>query len=204
MSVGDADSNPNAVYPLGSSSGESARLQRRADELAPDSSAPLDRDGLGRGDRAIDLGGGARGVIELPCERVSPGGRVVGLDADLTSDPVRRSMPDGQPVCDMRLAVNDRQDQPTYIDVATFGARAGACTEHLSKGRAIAVSGPPHLPRIAIRARPQRGCDYDPVARKADVELLVHAYAPLSARKLEPPTFWQAREPRRYAGVISR
>ena len=36
----------NAIYPLGSSAGESARLQRQADELAPDSAALLTRVGL--------------------------------------------------------------------------------------------------------------------------------------------------------------
>ena len=74
--------DPNAVYALGSSSGESARLQRQAEELAPDSAVLLDRVGLRPGDRAIDLGCGPRGVIDLLAERVAPGGRVVGLDAD--------------------------------------------------------------------------------------------------------------------------
>jgi ubiquinone/menaquinone biosynthesis C-methylase UbiE len=81
-SAGEANVDPNAVYALGSSSGESARLQRQADELAPDSSALLDRVGLRPGDRAIDLGCGPRGIIDVLSERVSPGGRVVGLDAD--------------------------------------------------------------------------------------------------------------------------
>ena len=74
--------DPNAVYALGSSSGESARLQRQAEELAPDSTVLLDRVGLRPGDSAIDLGCGPRGVIDLLAERVAPGGRVVGLDAD--------------------------------------------------------------------------------------------------------------------------
>ncbi len=74
--------DPNAVYALSSSSGESARLQRQAEELAPDSAVLLDRVGLRPGDSAIDLGCGPRGVIDLLAERVAPGGRVVGLDAD--------------------------------------------------------------------------------------------------------------------------
>lgn len=74
--------DPNAVYALGSSSGESARLQRQAEELAPDSAVLLDGVGLRPGDSAIDLGCGPRGVIDLLAERVAPGGRVVGLDAD--------------------------------------------------------------------------------------------------------------------------
>lgn len=74
--------DPNAVYSLGSSSGESERLQRQADELASENEALLDRVELGPGDRAIDLGCGPRGIIELLHRRVSPGGRVVGLDSD--------------------------------------------------------------------------------------------------------------------------
>jgi ubiquinone/menaquinone biosynthesis C-methylase UbiE len=74
----------NVVYALGQSGGESARLQRQADELAPHSAALLDQVGLARGQHAIDFGCGPRGVIELMCERVMPGGKVVGLDADPT------------------------------------------------------------------------------------------------------------------------
>jgi ubiquinone/menaquinone biosynthesis C-methylase UbiE len=74
--------DPNAVYALGSSPGESARLQRQADELAADSAALLDRVGLQPGQSAIDLGCGPRGILDLLAERVAPAGRVVGLDAD--------------------------------------------------------------------------------------------------------------------------
>ena len=75
-------SDANTVYPLGSSAGESARLQRQADELAPDSAALLDRVGLRPGQSAIDLGCGPRGILDLLADRTSPGGRVVGLDAN--------------------------------------------------------------------------------------------------------------------------
>ncbi|MDR2986967.1 MAG: methyltransferase domain-containing protein [Nocardiopsaceae bacterium] len=71
-----------AVYALGSSEGETARLKRQADELTPDSHALLDRVGLLPGQRVIDLGCGPRGTLELLAERVSPGGQVVGVDAD--------------------------------------------------------------------------------------------------------------------------
>jgi ubiquinone/menaquinone biosynthesis C-methylase UbiE len=74
--------DPNAVYALGSSEGERARLQRQSDELAPLSTALLDRVGLRHGDSVIDVGCGPRGVIELMAERVLPGGRIVGLDSD--------------------------------------------------------------------------------------------------------------------------
>ena len=71
-----------AVYALGSSTGESARLLRQAEELSGHSAALLDMVGLRPGQSAIDLGCGPRGVLDLLADRVSPGGRVVGLDAD--------------------------------------------------------------------------------------------------------------------------
>jgi ubiquinone/menaquinone biosynthesis C-methylase UbiE len=71
-----------AVYALGRDPAESARLQRQSDELRPASAALLDRAGIRPGQAAIDLGCGPSGIIELLAERVSPGGRVVGLDAD--------------------------------------------------------------------------------------------------------------------------
>ena len=70
------------VYALGRDPAESARLRRQSDELREDSAALLDRVGLGPGQSAIDLGCGPSGILELLSERVSPGGRVVGLDAD--------------------------------------------------------------------------------------------------------------------------
>ena len=78
----EAQIDPNSVYSLGTSTGESERLKRQADELASESEALLDRAQLRPGDSAIDLGCGPRGIIELLHDRVSPGGRVVGLDSD--------------------------------------------------------------------------------------------------------------------------
>jgi SAM-dependent methyltransferase len=80
--VGTTGQDPNAVYPLGSSRGESARLQRQAEELAADSEALLDRVGLRPGQSAIDLGCGPRGILDLLAGRVGSAGRVVGLDSD--------------------------------------------------------------------------------------------------------------------------
>ena len=70
------------VYALGRDPAESARLRRQSEELRPDSAALLDRVGLGPGQSAIDIGCGPTGILELLAERASPGGRVVGLDAD--------------------------------------------------------------------------------------------------------------------------
>jgi ubiquinone/menaquinone biosynthesis C-methylase UbiE len=70
------------VYALGRDPGESARLRRQSEELRPDSASLLDRVGLRPGQDAIDLGCGPRGILDLLAERVAPGGRVTGLDAD--------------------------------------------------------------------------------------------------------------------------
>ena len=80
--TGAEGQDANAVYALGSSPGESARLQRQAEELAADSAALLDRVGLRPRQSAIDLGCGPRGILDLLAELVTPAGRVVGLDAD--------------------------------------------------------------------------------------------------------------------------
>jgi SAM-dependent methyltransferase len=80
--TGAAGQDPNAVYPLGSSLGESARRQRQAEELAAATAALLDRVGLRPGQRAIDLGCGPRGILDMLAERVAPACRVVGLDSD--------------------------------------------------------------------------------------------------------------------------
>ena len=86
------------VYALGRDPAESARLRRQSEELRPDSAALLDRVGLGPGQSAIDIGCGPSGILELLAERASPGGRVVGLDAD----PVHAAMA-GQFAADRQL-----------------------------------------------------------------------------------------------------
>jgi single-strand DNA-binding protein len=64
------------------------------------------------------------------------------LVGQLTADPELRQLPDGRSVCDLRLAVNDRRDQPpTFVDVAAFGDEADSCAEYLSKGRQVGVVG---------------------------------------------------------------
>jgi SAM-dependent methyltransferase len=70
------------VYALGSNPKESARLQRQSDELRPESIALLSRISLRPGQSAIDLGCGPSGILDLLSAAVSPGGRVVGVDAD--------------------------------------------------------------------------------------------------------------------------
>jgi ubiquinone/menaquinone biosynthesis C-methylase UbiE len=74
----------DTAFAVGRSCGETARLQRQAEELAPESRVLLERTALGPGQRAIDVGCGPRGILELLVEFVGPAGRVVGLDSDPT------------------------------------------------------------------------------------------------------------------------
>jgi SAM-dependent methyltransferase len=108
--VAEPAQDPNAVYALGSSQAETDRLRVQADELAPDSTALLDHAGLSAGQRALDLGCGPRGVLDLMTERVGPGGAVVGVDAD-----PKHSAAATQFVTDRHL---------TNVEVVTADARA--------------------------------------------------------------------------------
>ena len=70
------------VYALGSDTAESARLRQQSDELRPQSAELLGRIGLKPGQSAIDIGCGPSGILDLLSAGVSPGGRVMGLDAN--------------------------------------------------------------------------------------------------------------------------
>jgi SAM-dependent methyltransferase len=81
--LGGIGHDANVVYALGHSKGETDRLHRQADELGAVSASLLDRAGLAPGQRALDLGCGPRGVLDVMAARVMPNGTVVGVDADL-------------------------------------------------------------------------------------------------------------------------
>src|SRR4051812_3679103 len=51
-------------------------------------------------------------------------------------------MPDGRPVCELRIACDSPGDNsPLYLDIATFDKQAQACAQYLSKGREIGFNG---------------------------------------------------------------
>jgi ubiquinone/menaquinone biosynthesis C-methylase UbiE len=110
VATGEVGIDPNAVYSLGTSSGESERLKRQADELAPENEALLDRVELAPGDSAIDLGCGPRGIIELLYARVSPGGRVVGVDSDSAHVSMARELVAARGMSDVEIVEADARD----------------------------------------------------------------------------------------------
>ncbi len=67
-------------YLLGHSANEEERLRRQPRELAPDSRQLLDQLNIRPGDRAIDIGCGPHGILDLLSERVGANGKVVGLE----------------------------------------------------------------------------------------------------------------------------
>jgi len=69
-------------YLLGHSKPEQRRLRRQAEELRQESNSLFDRVGLRSGGRAIDIGCGPQGVLDLLSERVGSTGLVVGIERD--------------------------------------------------------------------------------------------------------------------------
>lgn len=66
----------------------------------------------------------------------------ITLVGRLTKDPELRHTNSDRPVCELRLAVDGRGDEPAcFIDIVCFDAGAQACSEHLSKGRLVGVTG---------------------------------------------------------------
>ena len=67
--------NPE-LYLLGHSYDEERRLKKQAEELRQESARLFDRIGVQEGSRAIDLGCGPQGVLDLLSERVGATGHV--------------------------------------------------------------------------------------------------------------------------------
>ena len=71
-------------YPIENRAGEIERLRLQAEAMAPDTSAMLDRIGVGPGWACLDVGCGPGGITGLLAGHVGARGRVVGLDMDET------------------------------------------------------------------------------------------------------------------------
>ncbi|MFJ2646070.1 methyltransferase domain-containing protein [Streptomyces sp. NPDC087420] len=69
-------------YRLGSSGAEQERLLAQCELLRPAAAALLDTIPLPPNAKALDVGCGPLGVLDLLSERVGPGGSVTGLDTD--------------------------------------------------------------------------------------------------------------------------
>ena len=73
----------------------------------------------------------------------------VTVAGNLGGDPEVRFPPNGQAVCNLSLAVNERwkdrdgndQERTEWVRVQVWGKQAEACGQYLAKGRAVLVEG---------------------------------------------------------------
>ena len=74
----------------------------------------------------------------------------VFLLGNLTRDPDLRSLPSGQNVCELRLAVSRRfspgngqepREETCFVDVVVWGRSAANCKQYLAKGSPVLVEG---------------------------------------------------------------
>lgn len=70
----------------------------------------------------------------------------VTMVGNLTRDPEMRHTGNGTPICQLSVSLNHRKrkdgEEPvSFIDVEVWGALAEVCSEHLSRGRKVAVVG---------------------------------------------------------------
>lgn len=76
----------------------------------------------------------------------------VSITGNLTRDPELRATQGGTPVLSFGIAVNDRrknaseqwEDVPNFFECVTFGNRATALSDILTKGMKVAVAGKLH------------------------------------------------------------
>ena len=69
-------------YPLGGTNIERDRLLNQASQYEPTASWLLDQIGVQAGGRAVDIGCGPIGILDLLSRRVGPSGEVIGLERE--------------------------------------------------------------------------------------------------------------------------
>jgi SAM-dependent methyltransferase len=79
-------------YFLGYRRAEQERLQRQAEELAPEATWLLDQIGVRAGARVVEIGCGPHGCLDLLSARVGPSGRVVGIERSEDAVALARAM----------------------------------------------------------------------------------------------------------------
>ncbi len=75
-------SAPSRSYPLGGTSTERDRLLSQAEQYEPTANWLLDQIGVQHGWRAVDIGCGPIGIVNLLSQRVGPSGAVIGLERE--------------------------------------------------------------------------------------------------------------------------
>ena len=107
VSPGDDAAAGRIVYSLGSSPAERDRLRRQSGELRDHSTLLLDRVGIAEGWRAIDLGCGPSGILDLLADRVGPAGHVVGLDFEPANVALAREFAEDRGLANVEVIQGD-------------------------------------------------------------------------------------------------
>ena len=134
-----SDADP---YLLGYSQKEQERLERQAQELAPDSQWLFDQVGISNGSRVIEIGCGPRGCLELLSERVGSTGSVIGVERN--AEEVKRAQ---QFIADNRLTnvqvenVRDRLVSTNVITERELNELMAALKRHVEDPETEAFSG---------------------------------------------------------------
>jgi len=105
-------------YLLGHSEVEERRLTTQAEELRQESARLFDRIGIGHGSRAIDLGCGPQGVLDLLSERVGSTGHVVGVERNRESVEIAKRFVAGRALDNVMVLEGDAR--ATRLPEASF------------------------------------------------------------------------------------
>jgi SAM-dependent methyltransferase len=108
-------------YVLGASEPERHRLVRQAKGIAAEASWLLDRVGVERGWRAVDVGCGPIGILDLLCDRVGVTGQTVGVDNDARMITMAREVAAELNLTNLTLVQAEAADtglEPASFDIA--------------------------------------------------------------------------------------
>ena len=122
----------------------------------------------------------------------------VSVTGNLTREPELRATQGGTPVLSFGIAVNDRrknaagqwEDVPNFFECVTFGNRATALSDILSKGMKVAIAGKLHY--SSWEKDGQKHSKVDIIAN--DVELMQNR-KPQQEQQQEEPAYYDADLP---------
>lgn len=121
----------------------------------------------------------------------------VALVGNLTRSPELRSTASGTPVLSFGIAVNDRrknasgqwEDVPNFFECVTFGNRATALSDILTKGMKVAIAGKLHY--SSWEKEGQKHSKVDIIAQ--EIELMQNR-KPQQDYQPQPEPQWNARQ----------
>ncbi|OKK22914.1 hypothetical protein AMK16_01675 [Streptomyces sp. CB00455] len=99
-------------YLMGAATSELDRMLFQGEMFRPEAERLLDRCGPGPGGRAVDIGCGPLGILDMLSERVGPGGEVVGLDVQPEMLDLARRLVTERALDNVRLVEGDAAAAP--------------------------------------------------------------------------------------------